>query len=162
MREKLTLGWRGATAPVPDITFVEEAAPAARAVRVIKAAPALRADPWSQPDPVDLCLELWKNWMSGDSDRDLGAKTMRGLCGEGDGHGVDLHEAQQANDLRIAQATDAMIDSLARIHIWAIYTSCSISTAWRFPNASLMDIAAEARTELGRKLRKNICTAVLF
>jgi len=158
----LTLGWRGETAPVPDITFVEEAAPDARAVRVVKAAPVLRVDPWTKPDPVDLCLELWKNWMAGDSDRDLGAKTMRGLSGEGDGHGVDLHEAQQANDIRIAQATNAAIDSMQRLHVWAIYRACSLASVWRFPNASLMDVAAEARAELAVKLRKNICTAVLF
>jgi hypothetical protein len=162
MREKLTLGWRGATASVPDITFAEEAAPAGRAVRVVNAAPALRIDPWTKPDPVDLCLELWKNWMAGDSDRDLGAKTMRGLSGEGDGHGVDLHEAQQANDIRIAQATNAAIDSMQRLHVWAIYRACSLATVWNFPNASLMDVAAEARAELAVKLRKNICTALLF
>lgn len=158
----LTLGWRGDTAPVPAIAFVEEAAPAARAVRVVRAAPALRVDPWTKPDPVDLCLELWKNWMAGDSDRDLGAKTMRGLSGEGDGHGVDLHEAQQANDIRIAQATNAAIDSMQRMHVWAIYRACSLASVWRFPNASLMDVAAEARAELAGKLRKNICTALLF
>ncbi len=162
-RDQLTLNWRGATTSVPDITFVEEAAPAALQVRMVKAtAPALRVDPWTKPDPVDLCLELWKAWMAGDSDRDLGAKTMRGLVGESDGHGIDLHEAQQANDIRIAQATNAAIDSMPRLHVWAIYRACSLATVWRFPNASLMDIAAEARAELAVKLRNNFCTAVLF
>lgn len=162
-REKLTLAWRGATARLPDVTFVEEIAPAAPMVRATRAtAPALRVDPWTKPDPVDLCLELWKNWMAGDSDRDLGAKTMRGLCGEGDGHGVDLHEAQQANDIRIAQATNAMIDSMSRLHVWAIYRACSLATVWNFPNASLLEVAAQARAELVMKLRRNICTAVLF
>ncbi|USX25798.1 hypothetical protein NHH73_25010 [Oxalobacteraceae bacterium OTU3CINTB1] len=160
-REKLTLGWRGATTRLPDVTFVEEQpAPAARAQTA--AAPVLRVDPWTKPDPVDLCLELWKNWMAGDSDRDLGAKTMRGLCGEGDAHGVDLHEAQQANDIRIAQATNAVIDSMPRLHVWAIYRACSLASVWRFPNASLVDVAAEARAELATKLRRNICTALLF
>ena len=161
-REKITLGWRGATTRLPDITFVEEQ-PASPVVRIVApAAPVSRIDPWTKPDPVDLCLELWKNWMAGDSDRDLGAKTMRGLCGEGDAHGVDLHEAQQANDIRIAQATNAAIDSMPRLHVWAIYRACSLASVWRFPNASLVDVAAEARAELAVKLRKNICTAVLF
>ena len=137
--------------------------PAGHAVRVVKAATQVeRVDPWTKQDPVDLCLELWKNWMAGDSDRDLGAKTMRGLSGEGDGHGGDLHEAQQANDIRIAQATNAAIYSMQRMHVWAIYRACSLTTVWRFPNASLMDVAAEARAELAVKLRKNICTALLF
>ena len=159
-REKLTLGWRGATTRLPDIMFVEEV-PTAPVVR-IAAAPVLRVDPWTKPDPVDLCLELWAKWMAGDSDRDLGAKTMRGLAGEGDAHDVDPHEAQQANDTRIAQATNAAIDSMSRLHVWAIYRACSLATVWRFPDASLMDVAAEARAELTMKLRKNICTVLMF
>ena len=160
-REKITLGWAGKSAPVADITFVEveAAAPAAQAVPA-RAVVAVTA--WTDPDPLDLCLELWKHWMAGDSDRDLGAKTMRGLSGEGDGHGIDLHEAQQANDIRIAQATNAAIDSMQRLHVWAIYRACSLATVWRFPDASLMDVAAEARAQLGEKLRKNICTGLLF
>lgn len=162
-REKLTLAWRGVTVPVPDITFVEEAPAAALRVRVI--APAVEvvtAGPWAGEEPVDHCLDLWKRWMAGDSDRDLGAKTMRGLSGEGDGRGMDLHEAQQASDMKMAQATDAMISSLPRIYVWAIYRACSLATVWNYPNASLVDVAAEARAELTAKLRKNICTAVLF
>ncbi|SEN31541.1 hypothetical protein SAMN05428959_1011141 [Duganella sp. CF517] len=135
----MTLGWRGATTRLPNVTFVEEQ-PAAPVVHTVAAAaPALRMDPWTKPDPVDLCLELWKNWMVGDSDRDLGAKTMRGMCGEGDAHGVDLYEAQQANDIRIAQATNAAIDSMPRLHVWAIYRACSLASVWRFPNASLVE-----------------------
>ncbi|NHZ41825.1 hypothetical protein [Massilia aquatica] len=113
-------------------------------------------------DPVNLCLELWKRWMAGDADRDLGTRTMRGLRGDGDGHGVDLYEAQQASDIKMAEATDAMIGSLERIHVWAIYRACSLATVWAFPNASLVDVAAEARAQLREKLRKNICTGILF
>ncbi|MDC8756248.1 hypothetical protein [Janthinobacterium fluminis] len=122
----------------------------------------VRVDSWVKPDGLDLCLELWKAWIAHDVDRDLGTKTMRGMSGEGDGHGVDPSEAQQASDMRIASATDAMIDSMARIHIWAIYTSCSQATPWRFPNASFVDVALEARSELTRRLKNNVCTAVLF
>lgn len=148
---------------LPDIAFVDEPARPVRGVRVVRAVPPVkRVDPWTAPDPVDLCLEIWKSWMAGDSDRDLGAKTMRGLSGEGDGHGVDMHEAQQASDLKVAQATDAMISSLSRVHVWAIYRACGLTTVWNFPNSSLMDVAADARTALSIKLKKNICTALLF
>ena len=160
-REKITLGWTGKGAPAADITFVEVEAP----VSLSSVAPArtvLRVTPWTNPEPLDLCLELWTSWMAGDSDRDLGVKTMRGLSGEGDGRGVDLHEAQQANDMRIAQATDAMIESMARIHVWAIYRLCSQATPWRYPNAIFADVAAEAREELTKRLKNNVCTAVLF
>ncbi len=141
------------------------AAPSSRAARVVKsssaAAPA-RTAIGTTPDPVDLCLEIWKNWMAGDSDRDLGAKTMRGLVGEGDGHGYDIHEAQQASDIKVAMATDAMISSLSRLHVWTIYRSCSLASVWNFPNAALVDVAAEARNWLTIKLRSNICTSLLF
>jgi hypothetical protein len=113
-------------------------------------------------DPVDLCLELWKEWMQ-QCDRDLGAHTMRGLAGEGDGYGSgDVYEAQRRTDMRIGEATNAQIENLSRIHYWAIYRACSIATAWRFPNADFIQVLAEARDELETKLRKNICTAVLF
>lgn len=162
-RDKLTLSWRGNTARLPDVTFVEEVVPVAPKVRTV--APLIQvvhSGPGAQQDPVDLCLELWKVWMAGAGERDLGAKTMRGLSGEGDGRGVDIYEAQRASDMRMAEATDAMIESLQRMHVWAIYRMCSMSTAWRFPNACLQDVAIEARQELSNKLRKNICTAVLF
>jgi hypothetical protein len=87
---------------------------------------------------------------------------MGGLAGDADGHGVDLHEAQHTHDMQIGAATDAMIDSLDRIHVWAIYANCRIATAWRFPHADLVVTAAEARAELVLKLKKNECTRNLF
>lgn len=133
-----------------------------RLIRVVRASAPARTEIGTTADPVDLCLEIWKHWMAGDSDRDLGAKTMRGLMGEGDGHGYDIHEAQQASDIKVAQATDAMISSLSRLHVWAIYRACGMATVWNFANASLVDVVMEARAELVNKLRRNICTAVLF
>lgn len=87
----------------------------------------------------------------------MGIKAMRGLSGESDGRSVDMHEAQQATDTRIARAKDAMIDSLARTHVWAIYKLCSQATPWRFPNAVFVDVAMEARVEQTKRLKK-ICT----
>ena len=43
----------------------------------------------ARADAVDLCLEILKIWMAIDPDRDFGVKTMRGLVGDGDGHGID-------------------------------------------------------------------------
>jgi len=112
-------------------------------------------------DGLDTCLACWRDWMTGDQDKDLGMKTMRGLSGE-DGGAHDIHEAQQRADIRISEATDAMINSLCRVHIWAIYRACSISSAWRFPNIDVVAAATEAKEELEKKLRANSCTAVLF
>lgn len=160
MREKITLGWRGKSAPVPDFVAVIEVAPSRPS-----AAPQvhhLRVDPWTQPEPLDYCLECWKEWMAGGGSRNLRAATMRGLVGDEDGYGVDLHESQQSRDRRIAEATDAMIESLPRLHFWAIYKTCSIDTAWRFPNADLIDTATDARRALTGKLKNNSCTGILF
>lgn len=115
-------------------------------------------------DGLDTCLACWKAWMTGDQDKDLGMKTMRGLSGEEseEASAPDIHEAQQGADQRIGAATDAMINSLSRIHVWAIYRMCSITSVWKFPNADLTVVATEARDELTKKLKRNICTATLF
>ena len=114
-----------------------------------------------RPDGLEYCLECWKGWMRGDPDRDLGTVTMRGLTGD-DSRNIDAGEAQQDNDNRIGAATDAAISDLTTIHAWAIRRSCSITTVWKFPNANFIEVAAEARDELTKKLKKNICTSVLF
>lgn len=117
-----------------------------------------------KPDGLATCLACWKDWMTGDQDNDLGMKTMRGLGSDEDEESArpDIYEAQQATDQRIGAATDAMISSLSRLHIWAIYRSCSIANVWKFPNADFATVAAEARDELTRKLKQNVCTATLF
>lgn len=112
-------------------------------------------------DGLETCLACWKSWMAGDADRDLGIKIMPGLVGDSVAS-PDIYEAQQEADNRIGAATDAMISSLQRIHVWAIYRACSISTAWRFPNADLPALALEAKNILESKLRSNSATAILF
>ena len=115
-----------------------------------------------KPDGLEICLDCWKAWMADSADRDMGVKTMRGLVGEGSSYTLDVHESQRAADNRIGAATDAMIDSLSRLHAWAIYKYCSIATSWRFPNSDFMTIAEEARQNLAAKLKNNCCTSVLF
>jgi hypothetical protein len=128
----------------------------------------LRPTTFVKPDGLELCLACWKDWMTGDQDKDLGMKTMRGLAsGVDDGEGADearqdVYEAQQVADQRVGAATDAMINSLSRIHVWAIYRACSIASVWNFPNADFATVAAEARDELATKLKRNVCTATLF
>jgi hypothetical protein len=128
--------------------------------RVLKSE--VKRDTWAQPEPLDLCLDCWKNWLAGDSDKDLGVKSMRLLRGDGDGYGQTASEAQQQRDNEIGAATDAMIDSLSALHRWAIYSLCGIPTVWKYPNADLFLIGPEARESLAGKLKKNVCTSVLF
>jgi hypothetical protein len=112
-------------------------------------------------DPLDLCLELWKDLIS-KPDRALGGHAMCGLAGSGDGYGGDLYDDQLRADMRIAEATDAMINSLPRMHIWAVHYAHSIATVWTFPNSKPELVYLDARQSLEQKLRRNPCTAVLF
>lgn len=122
----------------------------------------IKTDTWVRPDPLEYCLAVWKEWMARGGHRSVGSLVMGGLASDADGHGHDLHEAQHSHDMEVAAATDAMIDSLDRVHIWAIYASCSIATAWRFPHLNLAGTAEIARDELVLKLKKNECTRNLF
>lgn len=122
----------------------------------------VQRDTWVKPDPLDFCLDCWHNWMAGDSDKDLGAKTMRMLSGNADAYGRDPAEQQQQRDNEIGAATDAMIDSLSMLHRWAIYKLCGLSTVWDFPRADLLTVGPAARVALAEKLKRNVCTGVLF
>jgi hypothetical protein len=113
-----------------------------------------------QPDGLDLCLELWKTWM-GKVDTDLGHQGQKSLRGDGDGYGNE-DTAQQRRDNEIAQATDAMINSLRACDRWAIYRMCSISTVWKFPLLNYLETAQGAKDALEAKLRKNVATSTLF
>lgn len=160
-REKLTRGWRpkDSVEPCPD-DYVLCAETVERPAIVIPEP--LEVGPWEPPDALQTCLDCWKIYMHGDPDRDLGAKTMKGLVGEADAYGVDPSEAQQARDLRYGAATDACIDSLKRIHAWAIYEMCSIAYPWNYPNADILIVGPEAMAELTLKLKANVATGILF
>lgn len=116
----------------------------------------------AQPDPLDMCLDCWKSYQHGDSDRNLSAKTMHGLTGIADAYGISIEEAQQAHDSKIGAATDAMIDSMSRLHIWAIYKLCGMATPWRFDSADLLMVGPAARADLTVRLKANVACSVFF
>lgn len=165
IREKLTLKWRrtsgeGAQLQVERDEFVE-CAPVAAAVLVkcIEIQP-LQVDPWVAPDPLDVCLECWKVWM-GRNDGDLGVQGQKSLRGDGDGLGnADTLGTRRDNE--IAEATDAMIDSLRACDRWAIYKMSGFRSVWNFPLLDYMTVAQGALQTLEEKLRENIATRSLF
>lgn len=110
-------------------------------------------------DALAYCLDCWKDSMQKD-DRDMGAKGMRLMSGDGDGYGSD--NGQTRRDAEIAEATGAMIDSLSAAHRWCIYRSCSISTVWRYPNLDYITTLQDARKALENKLRINVASRTLF
>lgn len=120
----------------------------------------LRATPL---DGLEICIGCWKQWMSADHDRDLGAKTMSGMQGDGAyGSGMDIYDQQQVRDLEVGAETDAQIDSLKLIHKWAIYKLTSTACPWNYPNADILIIGLEAKESLRNILKNKAVTASLF
>ena len=114
---------------------------------------------------IDICLACWRDYMHTD-DRDLGASRTRLGSRNGEeeacGYESDPYFEQRKADLRIGEATDAMIDSLPRHHVWAIYKANGIGQVWQFPQADFAATLAQALAELEKKLRGNLATRVKF
>jgi hypothetical protein len=69
---------------------------------------------------------------------------------------------QRRADIKIGEATNAMIDDMKPAQAWAIKKSCGITTVWNFPSVNYMATLGSAHAELESKLRRNISTATLF
>jgi len=106
-----------------------------------------------QRDGMEYCLDVWAAWMRKD-DRDLGVQSMRG---EGEG---DAALARQDN--AIAEATDAMMQSLVPRHQWAIKKKFGLARVWSFPGADLAQSYVDALAALEPLLRKNLATRMQF
>jgi hypothetical protein len=121
-------------------------------------------DTFAKPDGLNVCLGCWKDFMLSD-DRDLSASCMKLRNGAEEnavGFETDVYAEQRKADMKIGEATDAMIDSLRHVHRWAIYKKCGISTVWNFPSADFIQMLIDAEEELTKKLKINIATANLF
>jgi hypothetical protein len=128
----------------------------------------IKTDTFIQPDGLAICLDCWKSWMLTD-DRDLSASRMKLHGGADDdkdrerrGYESDPYEEQRKADMRVGEATNAMIDSLKPAWRWAIYRKCGITTVWNFPALDWMSVIQQAEAELEQKLRRNIATATQF
>ena len=125
----------------------------------------VKTDSWIEPDGLDICMACWQDYMRCD-DRDLGTSRVHLQGGAEDIERVacatDPYAEQRKSDLKIGEATDAMIDSLSRLHIWAIYKAYGMGQVWSFPNADLLVTLEAAKAELEQKLLKNNATRVKF
>jgi hypothetical protein len=172
-REKLTLTWRKATEEhvtvlVESEEFVEvESTAVAMAVKAIQIQP-LSVDPWSPPEPLNVCLETWKVWMCR-NDGDLGTQRQKLRSTDDDDEDERQKDSEsvaaaaaQRRDNEIAEATDAAIEDLRSCDRWAIYKMMGISSVWNFPLLDFMQVAQRAKTQVEEKLRGNIATRALF
>jgi len=107
-----------------------------------------------QRDPAEYCLALWGWWMTL-NDRDLGAKGGSRAESEGDASAIK-------RDIEIAEATEAMMDGMRAIHLWAFKKKFGLARVWNYPNADLAVVYAEAVAILEPKLKKNLATRTLF
>lgn len=121
-----------------------------------------------KPDGLAVCLECWKDWMLSD-DRDLSASRMKLEGGEDDdedhereGYESDPYGEQRKADMKVGEATGAMIHDLKPVWRWAIHKKMGVSQVWNFPSVDFLCSLADAQAELERKLRANIATATQF
>jgi hypothetical protein len=102
-------------------------------------------------------------------DRDLSASRMKLHAGPEErdednpiGYESDPYVEQRKADMKVGEATGAIIEDLKPCWRWAIYKSCGISTVWRFDSVDFLSCLADARAELESKLRVHIATATQF
>lgn len=113
------------------------------------------------------CLECWKDWMLTD-DRDLSAARMKLLPGDRDdaeeveGYESDPYTEQRRDDMKVGEATGAMIEELKPVWRWSIHKKMGVCQVWNFPSADFLSSLEQAQAELERKLRNHIATAMKF
>lgn len=115
-------------------------------------------------DGLKVCLDCWKLYMDSD-DRDLSAARMKLQSASEDnpeGYESDPYGDQRKADIRIGEATNAMIDDLKPAQRWSIHKACGITTVWNFPSVDFPTTLAGAHADLEKKLRNNIATATVF
>jgi hypothetical protein len=116
-------------------------------------------------DGLSVCLDCWKLYMDSD-DRDLSAARMKLSAGDvadgHDGYESDPYGDQRKADMKIGEATNAMIDDLKPAQRWSVHKACGISSVWNFPSVDFPTTLASAHADLEKKLRNNIATATVF
>lgn len=123
--------------------------------------------PALKQDGLAICLECWKTWMLSD-DRDLSASRMKLDGGVDDedrdraAYESDPYAEQRKADIKVGEATGAIIEGLKPCWRWAIYRKCGVATVWNFPSIDFLSCLADAQAELERKLRVHIATATQF
>ena len=109
-------------------------------------------------EALAMCLDIWREHQ--DCKLGLGFKPKVALLrSEG---AKDTEELYDATDKRIADAVDAMIDSLPPHQKLAIWRHCEICLVWPFQKLNYVDALSSAELALINLLSKNSATAIFF
>ena len=121
--------------------------------------------PVIKQDGLTICLECWRDWMLSD-DRDLSASRMKLHGGDQDqeheGYESDPYAEQRKADMKVGEATGAMIEGLKPVWRWAIHKKMGVCQVWNFPSVDFLSCLADAQAELESKLRNHIATSMKF
>lgn len=97
--------------------------------------------------PFNRAMSVWASWM-----------TLK----DRDEAGGWSHPQDAKDFMNTAEAVEAMINDLPRVHWWAVRKAKGIATVWRFPDRSLPDALEEAEQILTPKMRNHLATRRYF
>jgi hypothetical protein len=125
----------------------------------------VKPDTWIKPDGFDYCMVCWKDYMQiKDREGHYASVHLQGgaIDPEQIADDSDVYARQRKDDLEIAVATNAKVDSLIRLHYWAICKAYGVREVWNFPNADFMTTFEVAKVELEKMLRYGDGTSTKF
>ncbi|MCG2586511.1 hypothetical protein [Massilia sp. TS11] len=109
--------------------------------------------------PLENCLSIWQRWHDREDENIGWNRRSPMLSSEGS---LDPHQLYDNADMQVAEAVEAMVNSLTAQHEAAIRHRCGHSRVWRFQQLDFTLVLPEAEAELEKKLRANVFTSFLF
>lgn len=155
-RERLTLGWRGKSAPVPDVVFDDAPPEQVAPVVAIKAAPVV-VNPvlhcnisQERYETIKAMVDLWADWMViGRSTAD-GAPNQSAVAPDARIHSIEDLEIE--SDRLIVRAVQTAVWELALMEREAVMCHYGLNTrsVWRTQFDKLFDMAIESLYQILR------------
>lgn len=166
-RQKLTLGWRGKCAPVPDVVFVDAVspvtlaaaavlretppAPAPEPVRVVMPEPVARSVRDQHKDNVLRLLDAWADWVRQDAPLAYGAPSK--CAGAPDSRIHSFEDMEIETDKRVTAEVNTAVWELPTMEREAVMRHYHINRAhaWQGDFEKLFFMAIESLYEILRK-----------
>lgn len=109
--------------------------------------------------PLDECLAIWCEWHRR---ADAGISWRNRVPILSSEASLDTEQLYSRADTVVAEAVEAMVNSLTAQHEAAIRHRCGHSRVWRFHQLDFTHVLPAAEAELEKKLRKNLATRAFF